>query len=439
MKVNWLLALATVVVAALNGTASAVRAETYTLTDRYVSHRFAAAGCDTCGAADPCGCDVSCDDGCDDGDDACSDEPIRLFPEIGGVTLTGWLNGGAMLNSDDPPSRFNGPLTFADRDEFQVNQVYGVLERAIDTGGCGIDVGGRLDLMFGTDYVFTTAVGLETDQTGAPKWNNRRFYGLAMPQAYGEIGVNNLSMKVGHFYAPVGYESVMATSNFFYTHAYTMQYGEPFTMTGAVATYKVGERFSTYAGVHNGWDIFDRFTERLGLVHGATWVNQEGDVTLFGAVVLGDELNANQVYSSRMLYTLVGTFNLTEKLTYVLQHDNGNQKDYFRDEEDAEWYGINQYLFYTINDCWTAGTRFEWFRDDDGVRVTGVRASNPIAGASFVGDFFEVSSGLNWKPGNNLTVRPELRYDWFEGTGLPYDDATKDDMFTAGLDAYLLW
>jgi hypothetical protein len=56
-----------------------------------------------------------------------------------------------------------------------------------------------------------------------------------------------------------------------------------------------------------------------------------------------------------------------------------------------------------------------------------------------VGNFYEVSTGLNWKPGNNLTVRPEIRYDWFDGVGLPFDDGTKDDMFTAGMDAYLLW
>ena len=53
-----------------------------------------------------------------------------------------------------------------------------------------------------------------------------------MPQAYAEVGYNDLTVKVGHFYTIIGYEVVPAPDNFFYSHAYTMQYGEPFTHTG---------------------------------------------------------------------------------------------------------------------------------------------------------------------------------------------------------------
>ena len=66
--------------------------------------------------------------------------------------------------------------------------------------------------------------------------------------------------------------------------------------------------------------------------------------------------------------------------TYVFQNDVGWQQDGVLTGStandpfaSAEWYGVNQYLFYTINDCWRAGFRAEWFRDDDGVRVGGVR------------------------------------------------------------------
>ena len=53
----------------------------------------------------------------------------------------------------------------------------------------------------------------------------------------------------------------------------------------------------------------------------------------------------------------------------------------------AEWYGINQYLFYKLNCCWTAGSRFEWFRDDDGFVVTGLRPGNPLVGNFFARQF----------------------------------------------------
>ena len=52
--------------------------------------------------------------------------------------------------------------------------------------------------------------------------------------------------------------------------------------------------------------------------------------------------------------------------------------------EDADWYGINQYLLYTLGDKkWSAGARVEWFRDDDGTRVLGAwKPGSPGLGRS---------------------------------------------------------
>ena len=62
-------------------------------------------------------------------------------------------------------------------------------------------------------------------------------YGWAMPQAYGEVGYGDWSVKVGHFFTPVGYEVVPATGNFFYSHSLTLFNSEPFTHTGVLGTY----------------------------------------------------------------------------------------------------------------------------------------------------------------------------------------------------------
>ena len=69
--------------------------------------------------------------------------------------------------------------------------------------------------------------------------------------------------------------------------------------------------------------------------------------------------------------------------------------------ETAYWYGVDQYLYYTINNCWKAGARFEWFRDEDGTRVGLNRASNPN-NPPYAGDFYSLSLGLNWKPRTNF-------------------------------------
>ena len=57
-------------------------------------------------------------------------------------------------------------------------------------------------------------------------------YAWALPQAYAELADCDVSVKLGHFYTPVGYEVVTSPDNFFYSHAFTMYNSEPFTHTG---------------------------------------------------------------------------------------------------------------------------------------------------------------------------------------------------------------
>jgi len=445
---NWKWALVAGLVAQQLGAVGSLSAQSHSLDDTAgtnhpvaYSAAYSVASGDACGCDAASGCAASCGGNpCDDACDPCAAEPWRLFPESAcGFSITGWMAGGAVANAGDPVSRYNGVTTFPDRNEVMLNQLYLVMQRPTDTSEEFFDIGGRLDLLFGTDYIFTQAVGLETDLTGAPKWNNHRFYGLAMPQAYVEVAAGDLAVKVGHFYTIIGNESVMAPNNFFYTHAYTMQYGEPFTHTGVLATYALSDQLSVTTGIHNGWDIFDRASERAGLLTGFTWKSFDERTTLSFGLTAGDEFNAQAIptYSNRTMYSLVATRQVTDRLQVVLQHDCGWNKDYSAPGVDAEWYGLHKMVFYTINDCWKWGARAEWFRDDDGARVTGVRADNPVAGASFVGDFYEISTGLNWTPTANLVVRPEIRWDWFEGTGLPFDDGGNDHQFLAAFDAIL--
>jgi hypothetical protein len=373
-------------------------------------------------------------------------EPWRLFcPKECGWNHYGWLAGGIMANFHDPVDNFNGPVTFPDRNDGQFNQLYWISERLANTGGYGWDWGGRVDVLFGTDYIFTQATGLELRDDGSPHWNHNRFYGLAVPQIYGEVAYNDLSVKLGHFYTILGYEVVPATGNFFYTHAYTMQYGEPFTHTGALATWAWSDTTNLIGGIVNGWDHFDREVDTGAGILGLTW--DGGNALSFALsgifspnepVLLG--ANAGQL-TNRNAVSFVAQYAISDALQYVYQSDVGWQHDanaFNQGVGSAEWYGVNQYLFYTINDCWKAGARFEWFRDDDGARVTGIRPGNIIAGESFAGNFFDIAVGLNWTPTANFIVRPELRYDWFDGDSLgglrPYAGGTRDDQWVAGFD-----
>jgi hypothetical protein len=142
------------------------------------------------------------------------------------------------------------------------------------------------------------------------------------------------------------------------------------------------------------------------------------------------------------MYSLVYSHKFNDCLTYVLQHDRGVQQDGVAiaggPNQDADWYGINQYLFYQINCCWAAGVRFEWFRDDDGTRVVGLGDGN-LATGPFEGDFYAITLGANWKPNDNVTIRPELRFDWFEGQAgaNPFDGGAENDQTTAAVDVVI--
>ncbi len=365
-------------------------------------------------------------------------EPWTLLPPLpGGFTLTGWLDVGATANADSPASRFNGPLAFNDQNEFQVNQLYAVLERQANTGGSGWDWGARVDVLFGTDYVFNQMTGWETFPNGANRWNAGPDYGLVTPQAYGEVAYNRLSMKVGRFYTIIGYENTRAVTNFFYSHSYTLMYGEPFMHTGGLLTFE-GDVWTLYGGLVNGWDQFDGLSDNLAFLAGATYAPCHGAYTISGSIISGEEgVDLGGPYTPRTMYSLVFDWHVTDRVEYVLQHDLGWQEAVFAGgQQDAEWYGINQYLYYTLNDCWRFGARLEWFRDDDGFRVTGSRTGNPFGGG-LAGNYYAATLGANWIPSLNVIVRPEVRWDWFDGNGLPYDDGTSDDQFTAAVDVIL--
>ena len=402
-------------------------------------------------------CAPACAPACEE-EEECVCEPWHLFCQNDcGTNIYGFLDGGFMWNTASPADGFNGPVTFPDRDSGQFNQLYGIVENPADLGDCccGWDIGYRVDALWGSDYVFTMAAGLELRQNFAPHWNQdngfNADYGLALPQFYVDLAYNDWKIKLGHFYTPIGYEVVPANGNFFYSHAYTMQYGEPFTHTGVLGQYAYSDTTTLNIGLVNGWDAFDKVEDEAAPIFGFAWDGGNGLTLAWNMILSNNEpvpLGPNAgALTDRVMYSLVAgyTFGCDDEWQYVFQHDFGRQQgaNAFTPGLAAEWYGINQYLFYTVNDCWKAGARFEWFRDDDGSRVTGLRnPNNAIFGQSFAGNFYEIALGMNWTPSSNLTVRPELRYDWFDGVGTvagPFDSGTDTEQFLLGFDAIYLW
>ncbi len=385
-----------------------------------------------------------------------------------GLFCDGWINVGSFMNTSWPDGRNNTPLYYNDRNgEAVMNQLYLSLGRNVNTRKNRWDFGGRLDILYGTDFFYTQSLGLETrnrDLLGnatldplaaAQRWNSnaghRRsgtasLYGLSLPQAYAEVFVpygNGVTLKVGHFYADMGLESVMAPQNFFYSHSYSFMHGMPTTLTGATATMKLGRRLSAVAGFTSGWNIFDSPTGNNSGLLGLKWRSYDQNRFLSFMVHSGEDTLRGS--DQRTNYVLTYHRNVNARLQVALEHTLGYEEDGTLDwstgrRNPARWLSLAPYLQYQWSNQLAFGLRAEWFRDDGHSRIQKSPVSTPYWKLSGQ-DYYEVTFGVHWKPTRFLTIRPEIRYDWSDvkvnGQGGAYSNGTKSDMLSVAIDGVI--
>jgi hypothetical protein len=366
-----------------------------------------------------------------------------------GIKVGGWLEQGWTANSQYPLSHFNGPLALNDRDEYELNQLWLFLDRPTNTRGYGWDVGGHVDIVYGTDWRFGQGWGLENRIN-----EEDQLYGLVLPQMYGELALNNLTVRAGRMAGLLGYEQVPSVANFFYSHSYSMTYTEPQLITGIVGSYKLSDEWSAQAGIDRGWYMWEDVNHRNDFTGGVDWTSRDKQTKIGYHLTNGWQNNLAQMAQMKnwFAYSLVWQQQLSGDLKYVFQHNLGVAEDMApgdapRTFKDAKWYTINQYLLYTINPRWSAGARIEWMRDRNGAKVAGLAANPDYAGVrawdgfGYAGDFYEFTMGLNYRPNANWVIRPECRWDCYNGArswaldNLPFGDGSSDNQFTFAVDA----
>ncbi len=346
---------------------------------------------------------------------------LCLFSPAIPADAGGWLDGGVSQATDTLAGGSHAPITFNDQIATpQLNQLNVYAEQLLDQDAADWGFGGRLDLMFGGDSRYTQAAGL--DDKLLPR-HGPGIEDLAIPQAYVEIKSpfrRGLSAKLGHFYTLAGQEAVAAPNNFFYSHAYAMQYGEPFTHTGLLLSDAVNDNYTLSAGAVNGWDNFSHDLATWDFLGNLSWTGDSAANSVAWSVITGGDGRADR--AGRSLSSLVVSHRFSGGFRYALQQDFAAQQG-GNTPRAAFWYGVNQYLFYEINPRASAGLRAEWFRDNNGTRV------NP----GKPGDYLALTAGLNYKPVRWLSCRPELRYDWSDA-GLPYASQTRRQQFELAVD-----
>jgi hypothetical protein len=276
--------------------------------------------------------------------------------------------------------------------------------------------------------------------------------GLVIPQFYLEVGIDDLTVQIGHFAAGMGYEMVPAPNNFFYSHDYCFGYSEAVLVTGVQADYKFSDQWDLIGGFNRGWNMFEDNNDCLDFLGGVKWHNDDKSTILSYEIDVGaqDAAGADNQYA----YALVLQQKLTDKLLYVAQHNLGGTETPRAGVPYGMWYGLDQYLIYTYSPTLSFGSRLEFFRDNNGTRVagignvsaafTGVTGSGWDAAPGFAGTFNEVTLGLNWRPHPSVVLRPEFRYDWYNGTSnlqgqRPFGDGTQNNQITMAMDLVITY
>lgn len=353
-----------------------------------------------------------------------------------GIDFQGYFDQGVTLNMASPDDRKNGPIIQNYRSNaYQMNGLYLISERKIDSEAGRWQLGGRCDLLYGTDGSFGGSLGFDEKLA-----SSNRFYNMAIPQLYANIFIpagNGWSIKVGKYFCPVGNEWIMATPNFFYSHF--LSYGlQPGTHTGMMVETNLTERWEIRAGPNLGWNTSEHSNQSPSFGGSTTYKLPELDTNIYFAWQTGrdqGEITVADAYVTN--YSLIINTDLTSSLHWMLEHDllvSRSQTGLAAD--DFETWSITNYLFYQIGPEHKLGLRVEWLDDSDGI-VSGYETTRPSAPS----DYVNISLGVNWTPARHLRFRPEIRYDkqfLRSGASPPaFDDGTSTEQWLLAAD--LLW
>ncbi len=347
------------------------------------------------------------------------------------IKFYGWLQAGIRVNEHgnkntygggSPASRNLDPLAgnsyilgFGQPADFKVNQLWLGMAKAKDTRH-GWDWGFQADFMFGTDAKYPQCFG---DQTFDYDWGSGDYYD-SFVQLYAELGYKNLTFRVGKFASPMAGEPVPGPASFFYSHAYFC-YSGPLTHNGAVAEWKINDKWTVLggwtAGYHNSMENPLGDNGFLGQIRHTIDPKRALTYTVYQGWHNGfnkhdDALtrySRNYWRETETTMSLRYDWKLNRRWTYMLEGlwSQGNMKMGGANPDVLKHtYGVNQHLYYTINKKWSIGLRGEWNNAEgtffDIPPITGGQETN----------LYALTFAANWNIFKNVTIRPEVRYDW---------------------------
>ena len=313
-----------------------------------------------------------------------------------------WLNMGGWFQMGYY-SRANDLFHDLDNTGFRLHQAWFFAEKAAESKCGELAFGFRFDGMYGLDADDTQAFGNPTNVWDLdPGFTRGGGYGWALPQLYGEIAKGDWNVKVGHFYTLAGYEVVTAPDNFFFSHAITQFNSEPFTHTGAIASYEANDDVTIYGGWTAGWDTgFDFSTGSGSNFLGGFSAALTEDATLTYITTFGDfGVRGDDAYH----HSFVLDHNISENLNQVVVSDLVSIASTGEDS-----FSLAHYAFYQCSPRIAFGKRTEWWKGDDVVGYAPFGGVSPGVGSQ---SHYEGTWGFNLFLNANVRFRPEYRFQW---------------------------
>jgi hypothetical protein len=377
------------------------------------------------------------------------------------LNIYGWIEGGYTYNhrhggsGQNDATIFPGPFNTERGNRFMMNQLVLRFEKQVD--GKTFDVGGMVELMYGSDANRIHATGLGYNGSDATDNNSPAdsdavanidpTWQFDIPQAYVDIGVpigTGLRVRVGKFVTLLSYETIDPRTNPFYSHSYLFN-AVPFTHVGIMGDYKVNDNLEVQLGITRGWDIGTEDTngcaiDVLGQI-AYKFNNQLNAVFNFSVGPENGLKNGSSgSYSDSGHYRValdpIVYWQVTKALKVAVEglyvYDGGRDGTVSDTHHYGDVWGAAGYVAYTVNDMLTVNGRLE--KEHYNVNFGGPGVS---------GNVYEATLGVTITPLpkdqylKGLSVRPEIRYDFTDSSNSPFQahgGESYKDQLTFGAD-----
>jgi len=359
------------------------------------------------------------------------------------VKIYGWVDIGANLSSS---KNSNAPTSYDIIPNSVVLDQAGIkFDKQPDMAQTDhFDWGFLSTTIYGTDYRYTTGKGYFSYQLLGQ--NNK--YGFDPAEAYVMLYwtkiADGMVLKLGRYISPADIEAQWATDNYLYSHS-LMFTVDPYTFTGAQATFKLGSYWQLEVGLHAGNDMapWSSSAQLNGLLM-ARWVSKDNNNSLYGGInALGNGDYTQGHDDLQMLVATWGhkfneTFHMMTEAYYMWQYHaltggtaiDGPAQPFFegvgpgtpiKGTEYAQ--GIVNYFQILTSKKDYFSIRTDFLNDPQGGRTgyATLYSSHTVGFVHYFNDY--------------IRIRPEIRYEtaWADDV-TPYDNGTKKNQWTLAGD-----